>query len=131
MERVAFRPIPRDATLTTTIAHLNEQLVPNFSTLGRLQRPTPSPLVTVSRALTESDVLVLVDTTAGAVTLSTLASASAFSGHAFWVKLVAGANALAFDPMGSETVDGGATLAITTAAVVWSDGANWHGFSFP
>jgi hypothetical protein len=126
MERVAFLPIPRDASLTTTIEHLNKQLVPSLATLGKLQRPTPSPLVTVSRALTESDVLVPVDTTAGAVVLSTLRPAREFSGHWFWIKKVAGGNALTFDPMGSETVDGAATLTITTPVVIWSDGANWQ-----
>jgi hypothetical protein len=126
MERVAFPAIPRDATLTTTILHLNKHLVPNFATLGRLQRPVPTPLVLASRVLTESDVLIPVDTTAGAVVLSTLRPAREFSGHAFWIKKTAGGNALTFDPMGSETVDGGATLTITGAVGIWSDGANWH-----
>lgn len=70
--------------------------------------------------------MVLVNSTGGAVTLSTKAPAAAFTGVVFYIQRVAGANTVTFDPMGAETIDGAATKSITTPIAIVSDGTTWR-----
>jgi hypothetical protein len=76
------------------------------------------------------DVL-LCDATGGAFTV-TLPAAAGVSGQSISVKKTdASANAITVDGNGSETIDGAATLALSTryaAVTLWSDGSNWWVF---
>ena len=72
--------------------------------------------------------LVLVDTTAGNVTL-TLPPANTVPGFRIECKKLTAANTLIVDGAGSETIDGSATLAWTTQYQSYSliaDGGAWH-----
>ncbi len=83
--------------------------------------------ITASEAVQPSDDLLLVDTSAGSVTL-TLPAASTVRGQWFEVKKLTAANTLTLDPAGSETIDGAATLAWTAqyqCYTVYSDGTTW------
>jgi hypothetical protein len=96
--------------------------------LGRT--PTWGDHVTKSAAytLTDADQLVLVDTTAGSVTV-TLPSAVGRRGRTFTIKKLIAANTLTIEGDGTETLDGAANIALTTryaARTVQSDNANWH-----
>jgi hypothetical protein len=106
------------ATQQTTDARLRDMV-------ARLQRKRIRT-VSSSSVLTEDDDVVLVNSTGGAVTLSTKAPAATFVGLTFYLQRVAGANTVTFDPMGAETIDGAATKAITTPIAIISDGTSWR-----
>lgn len=85
---------------------------------------------TTSVALTaDKEVVVLVDTSGGAVTV-TLNPAAENEGRCYYIKDTdGGANAVTIDANGSETIDGSLTLVLATArgtAKLICDGANWH-----
>lgn len=83
--------------------------------------------ITASGEVQPSEDIVLVDTTAGSVTL-TLPLAASVRGQWFEFKKLVAANTLTLDPAGSETIDGAATLAWTTqyqSYTVFSDGTEW------
>jgi hypothetical protein len=83
--------------------------------------------VTASEAVQPSDDIVLVDTTAGSVTL-TLPAAATVRGQWYEFKKLVAANTLTLDPANAETIDGAATLAWTTqyqCYTVYSDGTEW------
>lgn len=84
--------------------------------------------VTADDAANLSDDLLVVDATAGAVTIALPAAAGAF-GAAFAVKKVdASGNAVTIDANGAETIDGAATVSISTqweTVRVVSDGSGW------
>ena len=75
-------------------------------------------------ALTWPRTLVLTDTTAGNVTV-TLPPAASVVGYEVVVRKDAGGNTLTYDGAGSETINGSATLAVTTTARLVSTGARW------
>lgn len=91
-------------------------------------RTSPIASVTADRALKPSDGTVLADATAGAITLALPPAASA-RGRIFTVKKVdASGNAVTLDGNDAETIDGAATLAITTqhqSKAIQSDGSGW------
>ncbi len=71
----------------------------------------------------------LCDTTSNAITVNLLAAATAGSGARLDVKIVNATNAVTIDGSGSETIDGGTTLVLTTLydnASLVCDGSNWH-----
>lgn len=71
--------------------------------------------------------LVVVDTTAGSVTL-TLPTAASAIGHRVDIKKVTSAHTLTVDADGAETIDGAATLSWTTlheSNAIISDGTQW------
>lgn len=115
------------ATWTTIPANawdlLNQRLARVVSLLARPARATVRT-VNTNAVLTEGDDVVLVDTTAGAVTLTTPRAARDFTGQLITVQRVAGANGVTFDPLGSETVNGSASASVTSARLV-SDGTAW------
>ena len=83
--------------------------------------------VTASGIIQGSDDVLLVDTTAGNVTL-TLPPAVSSRGQWFEVKKLVAANTVTIDGYGAETIDGSATLAWTAqyqAYTVYSDGTEW------
>jgi hypothetical protein len=87
-------------------------------------------LRTVSAHYTASirDKIILVDASAAARTI-TLPTAVGFARYAYTVKKIdASVNAVTIDPTGAETIDGLATLALSSqwaGVTVVSDGANW------
>jgi hypothetical protein len=106
------------ATHQTTDARLRDMV-------ARLQRKAVRS-VSSSTAITEADDVLYVDASGGAVTLSTKSPAAVFNGRIFYLQRIAGANAVTFDPMGAETIDGAATKAITTPVAIISDGTSWR-----
>ena len=80
----------------------------------------------------DQDKLILVDATAGPVTITLLASATAGDGFRIVVKKVdSSANAVTVDGNASETIDGAATSTLSTqydSVNLVSDGSNWHEF---
>lgn len=84
--------------------------------------------ITASASVADSDVVLLVDATAGAVTV-TLPAAASSSGRVLYVKKTdASGNAVTLDGNASETIDGATTLAIATqyqSYTVICDGTGW------
>jgi hypothetical protein len=79
---------------------------------------------------TDRDKLILVDATSGAVTIALLAAATAGTGFQIAIKKTdSSGNAVTLDGNSSETIDGAATLALSTQydiALLTCDGSNWH-----
>lgn len=90
---------------------------------------TPITTKTASYTATAADSTILGDATIGAITIS-LPTAVGIAGRKYTVKKIdSSANAVILDPAGTETIDGVATLSLTTQwgrATVQSDGANWQ-----
>ena len=97
-----------------------------------VQRSSVFPLAVVSKTsaytVTDDDAAILVDATGGAVTV-TLPTAVGRTGQTYEIKRTnAGANAVTVDGNGAETIDGAATVSLSTqyATVrMVSDGTNW------
>lgn len=128
-ERAAYVPI--QPTQTTTLGQYaglqNPRLQRLAEQLGRVQALAVRTTTTAT-TLTAGDDVLLVDTTAGNLTI-TLPAASTHRGHAFTVKKTVAANTLTLDGAGAETIDGAATLAWATqwtAYTVVSDGTAWY-----
>lgn len=88
----------------------------------------PVRSVSATDNVLESDAFLLVDTTSGSVTL-TLPAAAYMRGRLVCVKKLVAANTVTVDGSGSETIDGSATLAWTTAYQTYTllcDGSTWH-----
>lgn len=87
--------------------------------------------VTASRDMTNQVIenVILADATGGAITV-TLPDAVRAVDHVIVVKKIdASANAVTIDGAGADTVDGAATVAISTQyhfRMMISDGSNWH-----
>lgn len=85
--------------------------------------------VTAAYTAQPHDCTILVDATAGAVTV-TLPPAATSSGKVLAVKKIdGGANAVTVDGHGAETIDGAATKSTTTANAGWlfhCDGTAWY-----
>lgn len=71
-----------------------------------------------------------VDTTGGAVVCNLPAAESVVVGTGtspiFWIQKVAGANSLTIDPSGAETIDGSATVTVTSCRAIYSTGTAWR-----
>jgi hypothetical protein len=84
--------------------------------------------VTATATLVFNDDTALCDATAGAITIN-LPSAASCPGKIYRIgKKDASVNAVTIDPAAAQTIDGAATLAISTqyqVATIMSDGANW------
>lgn len=90
--------------------------------------PVPVRTVTATEPLRVADGIVLADATAGAITL-TLPQAEAMRGRVLTIKKRDNANNVVVDGYGAETVDGAASVTLTTqyqVVTVVSDGAAWH-----
>jgi hypothetical protein len=95
--------------------------------VAALQRPRVRT-VSTSGPLFESDRTVVVDTSAGSVTL-TPPAASKMAGVGIRVIKPAAANTVTFDPAAPTTVNGAASHAFTTQwqqVVYTSDGSQWY-----
>jgi len=91
--------------------------------------PSRKPVTTwtASATVTEGDMVCLVDTTAGSVTL-TLPTAASVKGLTFTFKKLVAANNMIADGNGAETIDGAATQTIATQWAVFrllSTGSSW------
>lgn len=78
-----------------------------------------------------SDQTVLVDTTAGVVTLN-LPPAASMQGNRLTIKIIAGTNELIIDGDSAETIEGYVTFSLTTVGdtlTITSDGSNWMGIN--
>lgn len=83
--------------------------------------------VALATDLTAIDDVLLVDTTAGGITIS-LPPAASLIGRRFYAKNLA-ANTMTIDPYLAETIDGAATAATAvanTTLTFFSDGAAWY-----
>lgn len=124
----AWRSLPRTAALERVIEVLNSGMLGLQNTLGTTPVRQAVRTLAADGVLTGADGVVLVNTTAGNVTV-TLPEASINRGRRLTVKKTIAANTLTLDTIGSETIDGAATLAWTTryqSYDVVSDGAGWH-----
>jgi len=78
---------------------------------------------------TDDDIVILVDATAGAITI-TLPAASGRSGQVYIIKKIdSSANAVTVDANASETIDGALTYSLASqydVVRIVCDGANWH-----
>lgn len=84
--------------------------------------------VTASGAVLGDDALILVDASAGPITLSLPAVASSANRRLTVKKIDASGNAVTLDPNGAETIDGAATQTITgqyDALAIACDGTAW------
>lgn len=83
--------------------------------------------------LTLDDYVILADASGGAITVSA-PIVSTMVGRQFYIKKIdASGNAVTFDPNGSETVDGSATLALSSqwdGALVGNNGTDWFILSY-
>ena len=91
--------------------------------------PARKPLTTwtASGTATEGDMVLMVDTTAGSVTI-TLPPAAATKGLTFTFKKLVAANTMVVDGNGAETIDGAATQTTATQWAVFrliSTGSSW------
>lgn len=102
-----------------------EDVDANFTTRFGMDTRT----ITASDTLLSTDELVLIDPTAGAVTLTLLAVADC-SNRTFYVCPLNVTNTVTLDPAGAETFkDTAATKTIGTArrlVKLWNDGTNWY-----
>ena len=98
---------------------------------GNLRRSAYRAVTDVDATIAITDSIVDVDTSTAAVTLSLPAVADVPAGWEFRVRDVGGSvstNNITVDPDGSETIDGSATLAISTnnqIRVIYSTGTAW------
>jgi hypothetical protein len=83
-------------------------------------------------AVLDSDYIIGVDTTAGAVEIDLQAGATAGTGRMLIIKDVggnAGTNNITIDPNGTEKIDGQSTLVIAAnsgSAIIFCDGTDWY-----
>lgn len=92
--------------------------IPGYKWTLQTNTENSSTTITTSERYTESD------TTAGAVVL-TLPAANAVTPYTIYsAKKTGGGNALSFTRAGSDTIDGGTSLTITTREDIYSDGVS-------
>ncbi len=103
-----------------------------FAAVTPLLKTTTSKTAnfTVQTSPTEAGTIYLVDATAGAITATLPAAATAAAGFAVTIKKVdSSTNIVTIDGDGAETIDGATTLTVTAqyaAVTVVSDGSEWH-----
>lgn len=105
--------------------HIPPLVVYADATIGLYQR---TRAVSASFTPYANDVVILADATAGAITVNLPTAAMNRDRVLICKKTDAGANAVTIDPSGSETIDGAATLAITTqyqSYTIQCDGMAW------
>jgi hypothetical protein len=85
--------------------------------------------VTATTTLTNNDYVVLCDPAGGAITVNLPAVATVQPGRTYWIRSTGTTNAVTIDGSGAETIDGGATKSLASAAVhavkIVSDGTAW------
>jgi hypothetical protein len=89
----------------------------------------------VSTSVTDRNKVILVDATAGAITVNLLAAATAASGFTITIKKTdSSTNAVTIDGNSGETIDGSATYVLSTqnnAVVLTTNGSNWFTTAAP
>ncbi|MHB1310581.1 MAG: hypothetical protein ACYC3L_01095 [Gemmatimonadaceae bacterium] len=111
-ERAAYPPVTAPATLPEYVQLQNVRLGTLARQVARLQF-RGHRIVTAAATLTEADFVVLCDSTAGNYAV-TLPAAASVPGQEFAIKKTVAANTVTITPSGSDTIDGAATLAVTT-----------------
>lgn len=99
----------------------------NGRAIGTLETP-PTRTLTATGAALASDYLLLVNATAGAVTVNLPAAASSNGVYLIVKKTDASVNAVTVDADGAETIDGAATQVLSAqydAVTVFCDGSGW------
>lgn len=99
----------------------------NGRAIGALETP-PTRTLTATGSAGASDYLLLVNATAGAVTVNLPAAANSNGVYLIVKKTDASVNAVTVDANGAETIDGAATQVITAqydAVTVFCDGSGW------
>lgn len=124
------RLIPETNTNRPDWPRLVAQVINSHSrALNGLSGTVDVRTVTATGSITSNDYLVLVNATAGAVTLNLPAAASS-AGRVLNIKLIdASGNGVTLDGSASETIDGATTLAWTTqyqAYTIACDGTGWN-----
>jgi len=100
----------------------------NGRAIGALEAPFAVRTLTVTGAALVTDYLLLVDATAGAVTVNLPAVADSEGAYIIVKKTDASVNAVTVDADGAETIDGAATQVLTAqydAVTVLCDGSAW------
>lgn len=95
-----------------------------FALLARFNHRT----LTATGDALATDYLILVDATAGAVTVTLPVAANSNAAMIVVKKIDAGANAVTVDANGAETIDGAANVALAAqydAVTVFCDGSEW------
>ena len=90
--------------------------------------PRARRTLTASGNAVATDYLLLVDATAGAVTVTLPAAADSDGAYIITKKIDASANAVTVDGNGAETIDGAANIALAAqydAVTVFCDGSTW------
>jgi hypothetical protein len=110
---MSYIPGPVPQSLPAVLEYLSRELQrisAAFNSSGLLLVRQISTTTTVS----QSDEVITVDATGGAVTVALPPIARARNRHLYVKKIDASANAVTVNPFGSETVDGAATVSTTT-----------------
>lgn len=90
--------------------------------------PNGTTVTLTDLTLGETDNTVLVNTTAGNITIN-LPDSTGVSGRVYTVKKIVSGNTLTIDPYLSQTIDGASTISTTiedASVCIQSDGTNWH-----
>lgn len=111
-ERASYTPITPPATLAEYVALQNPRLARLAQHVAHLQTPGHR-IVTAAATLTEADDVVLCNSTGGSFAV-TLPLASSVPNQNYRIKKTVAANTVTITPSGSDTIDGAATLAVTT-----------------
>lgn len=115
----AWRSLPRTTALERLVEVLNQAMLGLQNTLGREPVRRNGRVVAAAQVLLGTDGLVIVDTTAGNLTV-TLPDARANVGRVLAIKKRVAGNTLTVDTLGSDEVEGGSSEAWTTAGEVRS-----------
>lgn len=124
VEAVTTAGIAGELYMATDIAalyiHDGSQVAP---VAGRM----PGRTITASEVLTVKDLVVIVNASGGAVTV-TLPLAASMAQAAYFIKRL-GSNTVAIAAQTGETIDGAGSVDLTTpyaSRMLWSDGSNWY-----
>jgi hypothetical protein len=120
------KPMFDDAGYPTTPTRVWWQAVKRV--FDATQAPSRTRTLTATGAALASDYLLLVNATAGAVTVNLPAAASSNGVYLIVKKTDASVNAVTVDADGAETIDGAATQVLSAqydAVTVFCDGSGW------
>lgn len=111
-ERASYPPVTAPPTLAEYVALQNTRLGRLAGHVAQLQF-TGHRILTAADTLTEADHVVLCDSTGGSFAV-TLPAASSVPGKEYCIKKTVAANTVTITPAGSDTLDGAASLGVTT-----------------
>lgn len=94
-----------------------------------LRHPIEIASVTANYSMSDIDLIILADATAGDVTISLLSAVGRYGRRVIVKKIDASVNLVIIDPSGTETIDGSSTISLTQRYAMremLSDNANWQ-----